>query len=44
MSKLIIIKNYEWDYKAKDGERAFLVSDEQANEIKKYIEDKYFKT
>lgn len=44
MSKLIIIKNDEWNYKAKDGERAFLVSDEQAKEIKEHIENKYFKT
>lgn len=42
MSKLVIIKYDEIGYKAKDGERVYLLSDKQVEELKKYINSKYF--
>lgn len=43
MSKLIIIKPNKWNYQVEDGEKVFLVSDEEAVEIKEHIQKTYFK-
>jgi len=38
MSKLIIIQQDNMHYEVRYGEKAYLVSDEEAKEIKKHIE------
>ena len=38
MSKIIIIQQNNMHYKVRYGEKAYLVSDEEAKEIKKHIE------